>query len=142
MALLTAAAGLGAKALTSAKGLSLGQALTGLFVGQGLLNFGKDVAGQQQQYGLGQKQLSLQEQLMAGQLEGAKASNEANRQAAAEYVQLLKEEKSESRKQKSADRRMRLMMMMIAGMGNVNQAANQAQFAQDMSPVGLMRGAR
>ncbi len=127
------------------KGITAGQALTGGMLAFGGLNLAKDFAGQQQQGTLAEKQLSLQEKLLAGQLSGAQATNEANRQAAAEYMELLRSEKKESRKDKNEARRMQLIMSLLAGFQNFGQQANQMQFQSDLpapptSLIGLLRG--
>ena len=109
---------------------------TGLAIGAGLtgINLAKDLYSMNLQGGLKEKELSLQEKLMQSQFAGATSVNDANRQAAAEYMALLRSEKSESRKSKSRDRRMQLMMMMLSGVQGIQNQAASNQFQQDVGP--------
>jgi len=84
---------------------------------------------------------------MAGQLESTQTATEANRAAAAEYLDLIRTSKAEDREDKAADRRMQLIMMMMQGISQVGQTASQNQFQADLpapptSIIGLMRGGR
>ncbi|MCP4996499.1 MAG: hypothetical protein GY934_22390 [Gammaproteobacteria bacterium] len=105
------------------------------------IDVGKDIFGMVQQQGLAKKEISLQEKMMAGQLEGARAGNEANRAAAADYMALLQSEKAESRKDKNFNRRMQMLMMMMSGMGQLGGSAVNAQTQVDdipPPPMGMM----
>ncbi len=109
------------------------------------LDLAGGVAGGVGNYLLGSKQLKLQQLLGQGQLEAAKAGNEANRQAAAEYMQMLRDEKGEGRKDKNWDRRMQLVMMMLAGMNQFGRQAIDTAVSRDlpappMAMTTLLRG--
>ena len=119
--------------------------LTGGTLALGAGSLAGQASGGIMDYVLGGKKLGLQEQMMAGQLEGAKAGTEANRLAAAQYMDLLRSEKKESRKDKAEARRMQLIAMMMGGMQQIGQQANQAQLQSDLplpptSIMGLLRG--
>ena len=80
------------------------------------------------------KELSIQEMMGQGQLSSATAVNEANRQAAQEYMAMFRSEKAEDRSEKAEARKMQLIMMMIGGMQNLGQQAASNQFQQDVGP--------
>ena len=120
--------------LKLAKGISLGKMATGGMAALWAASLFGDEADSRRQYGLGQKQLSLQEKMMAGQLKGLETSTAADKSAAAEYLSLLRSEKAESRKDKSADRRMQLIMMMMNSMGQLGQQAINTQTQTNLQP--------
>jgi hypothetical protein len=87
-----------------------------------------------QEPGLAKKQLSLEEKMMAGQLEGMKMGNEANRLAAQEYMAMLREEKAGQRKDKNEARRMQLIMMMMNGLNQAGQQKAGMDYQQAVGP--------
>jgi hypothetical protein len=106
----------------------------------GGISVGKDIMNMVLKSGLDKKNLSLEEKMMSGQLEGMKMGNEANRLAAQEYMTMLSEEKAGQRKDKNMDRRMQLMMMMISGINQFNQQSAEAKRQQALPPppTGMM----
>jgi hypothetical protein len=95
-------------------------------------DFLKGAMGMGLNYSLGKQQLSLQDKLQQGQLAGMKAGNEANRQAAQEYLTMLREEKTEQRKDKNWDRQLQLVMMMLQGQRDFSNQVAQSAMTQNL----------
>jgi len=85
------------------------------------------------------RQLSLQEKMMAGELEASKSANEANRQAAEQYLAMFQKEKSGERAERSKDRQMALIMAMLQGLGQMRQQGidTMATVNQPLPPMAL-----
>jgi len=107
--------------------------------------WGKDLVDMILQTRLSGKQLSLQEKLMAGQIETAQITNEENRKAAEQYLAMFQMEKGAQRKEKSKDRQMALIMAMLQGMNQMGQQGinTMATVNRPLPPMALttlMRG--
>ena len=113
--------------------LTLQKALPYLLGGYMLHRGTKDVIQRGRQHKLAERELSLQEKMLAGQLDSSEMRDAANREAAQEYMKLWKEEKSEKRKREQENKRLQLLMMMMGSMQNVSQSMGAANYAQTMS---------